>query len=111
LQAQGKYQQKHDLPFVLGTEFAGRISQDSPIPDGCRMKRGQRVFGAQLGAFSDKVAVNYDQILHLPDTISFEQGAGTWGGWLRLSNYSVDSQLVFFYFQGFMLLGLLVMKD
>ena len=41
------------------------------------MKRGQRVFGAQLGAFSDKVAVDYNQILPLPDNISFEQGAGT----------------------------------
>lgn len=28
------------LPFVLGTEFAGRISKDSPIPKGCPYKPG-----------------------------------------------------------------------
>lgn len=28
------------LPFVLGAEFAGRISQNSPIPKGCHYKPG-----------------------------------------------------------------------
>lgn len=72
------------------------------------MKRGRRVFGAQLGAFSDRVAVGYEQILPLPDNLSFEQGAGKRAA---AQIYSVDSQLDFFIcFQGFILLGLLVMK-
>lgn len=76
LQAQGKYQDRPPLPFILGAEFAGRISLDSPIPDGCKLQRGQRVFGSRQGSFADKVAVNYNHILPLPDNISFDQGAG-----------------------------------
>ena len=76
LQSQGKYQHKPPLPFILGTEFAGKISQDSPIPKGCSLKRGQRVFGASLGSFADKVAVDFDRLIPLPDNITFDQGAG-----------------------------------
>jgi NADPH2:quinone reductase len=65
------------LPFILGSEFAGRISDDSPIPTGCTLKRGQRVFGAQLGSFADKVAVDLEQLLPLPDNLSYDQGAGS----------------------------------
>ncbi|CAA7257485.1 unnamed protein product [Cyclocybe aegerita] len=81
LQAQGKYQHKPPLPFTLGTEFAGRISQDSPIPEGCGLRRGQRVFGAQIGAFADKVAADPDRVIALPDNVSFEQGAGLFITW------------------------------
>jgi len=77
LQSQGKYQHKPPLPFILGTEFAGKISQDSPIPKGCSLKGGQRVFGASLGSFADKVAVDFDCLISLPDNITFDQGAGT----------------------------------
>ncbi|KDR75883.1 hypothetical protein GALMADRAFT_248626 [Galerina marginata CBS 339.88] len=81
LQAQGKYQTQPPLPFILGSEFAGRISKDSPIPEGCNLKQGQRVFGAAQGSYSDKVAVAMQNIMPLPDNISFDQGAGlhiTW---------------------------------
>ena len=81
LQAQGKYQNKPPLPFILGTEFAGRISQKSPIPDGCPFKRGQRVFGAQQGAFADTIATTWDRLIPLPDNISFDQGAGLYVTW------------------------------
>ncbi len=76
LQSQGKHQSKPPLPFVLGTEFAGRIAQNSPIPEGCPYRRGDRVFGAALGSFADKVASDWNGILPLPETISFDQGAG-----------------------------------
>jgi len=69
------------LPFTLGSEFAGRISDDSPIPTGCNLKRGQRVFGAQLGSFADKVVVDLEQLLPLPDNLSFDQGAGLFVTW------------------------------
>jgi len=64
------------LPFVLGTEFSGRIASSSPIPDGCPFQPGDRVFGAVLGSFADKVAVEPDALLALPDNITFDQGAG-----------------------------------
>ncbi|KAF8161104.1 hypothetical protein B0H34DRAFT_699511 [Crassisporium funariophilum] len=81
LQAQGKYQHKPPLPFILGTEFAGRISQDSPIPEGSNLKRGQRVFGAQLGSFSDKITVESERVIPLPDNLTFDQGAGLFITW------------------------------
>jgi NADPH2:quinone reductase len=76
LQTQGRYQIKPPLPFVLGTEFAGRISKDSPIPKGCPFKHGDRVFGAGQGTYADKVAVMHTQVRPLPDAMSYNQGAG-----------------------------------
>ena len=90
LQSQGKYQHKPPLPFILGTEFAGKISQDSPIPKGCSLKRGQRVFGASLGSFAEKVAVDFDRLLSLPDNITFDQGAG------MLNSHSAHSYVLNF---------------
>jgi NADPH:quinone reductase-like Zn-dependent oxidoreductase len=76
LQTQGKYQIKPPLPFILGTEFAGRISKDSPIPKGCPFRPGDRVFGAGQGTYAEKVAVNPGQMLPLPDAMTYDQGAG-----------------------------------
>ncbi|KAG5726061.1 Quinone oxidoreductase-like protein 2 [Termitomyces sp. T112] len=81
LQTQGKYQSKPPLPFVLGTEFAGRISKDSPIVKGCPYKPGDRVFGAAQGTYADKVAANVEQILPLPDNMTYDQGAGLFITW------------------------------
>lgn len=61
---------------MLGTELAGKISKDSPIPPGCPYKPGDRVFGAAQGAFADKVAAPWKQLNPLPDTMSFDEGAG-----------------------------------
>ncbi|ESK97067.1 alcohol zinc-containing [Moniliophthora roreri MCA 2997] len=81
LQTQGKYQNKPPLPFVLGCEFAGRISQNSPIPEGCPFKRGDRVFGAGQGAYADRMSVDVDSLLPLPDTLSYDEGAGLYITW------------------------------
>ncbi|PFH51492.1 hypothetical protein AMATHDRAFT_142267 [Amanita thiersii Skay4041] len=81
LQAQGKHQSKPPLPFILGTEFSGRVSANSPIPDGCSYKPGDRVFGAVPGSFADKVVVDWTKILSLPDTLTFEEGAGLFITW------------------------------
>ncbi|KAG6917314.1 hypothetical protein DXG01_002972 [Tephrocybe rancida] len=81
LQTQGKYQIKLPLPFVLGTEFAGRIAKDSPIPQGCPFKPGDRVFGAGRGTYADKFAADVDQLLPLPDAMSYDQGAGLFITW------------------------------
>ncbi|KAK7053299.1 hypothetical protein VNI00_003925 [Paramarasmius palmivorus] len=81
LQTQGKYQTKPKLPFVLGAEFAGRISKNSPIPPGCKFKPGDRVFGAGQGAYADKMPVSVDALLPLPDVLSYDEGAGLYITW------------------------------
>ncbi|KAJ7924845.1 hypothetical protein B0H13DRAFT_1162516 [Mycena leptocephala] len=81
LQAQGRHQTKPPLPFVLGSEFAGRVSRESPLPAGCPYKPGDRVFGAVLGSFAEQVAVDFSKIMPLPDTLSFDQGAGLFVTW------------------------------
>jgi len=81
LQAQGKHQSKPPLPFILGTEFAGRISSKSPIPKGCPFKAGDRVIGATGGAYAETLKVKWKELIPLPETMSFDQGAGlpiTW---------------------------------
>ncbi|OBZ67027.1 Quinone oxidoreductase-like protein 2 [Grifola frondosa] len=81
LQSQGKYQNQPPFPFVLGTELAGRIAADSPIPAGCPFQRGDRVFGAAQGAFGEQVAAKWTQLLPLPENMTYDQGAGlhiTW---------------------------------
>jgi NADPH2:quinone reductase len=77
LQAQGKYQIKPPFPFTLGAEFAGKIASNSPIPKSCPFKPGDRVFGSAQGAFADQIAVKWNEIMPLPDNLTFDQGAGT----------------------------------
>jgi len=81
LKAQGKYQHKPPLPFVLGTEFAGKVSHNSPIPEGCPFKPGDRVFGGAQGSFADKVAADWEEVLPLPDALDYDQGAGLFITW------------------------------
>jgi NADPH2:quinone reductase len=81
LQSQGKYQNQPPFPFVLGTELAGKIADNSPIPEGCPFKRGQRVFGSAQGSYADRVCANWVSLAPLPANMTFDQGAGihiTW---------------------------------
>jgi hypothetical protein len=64
------------LQFVLGAEFAGRISAASPIPKGCTFKPGDRVFGYAQGSFGEKVATSWKSILPMPSALSYDQAAG-----------------------------------
>ncbi|KAJ7188200.1 alcohol dehydrogenase [Mycena filopes] len=87
LQAQGKHQSKPPLPFTLGSfylscsEFAGKISHGFPLPANCPFKPGDRVFGAALGSYAEKVAVKLDSVMPLPDSLTFDQGAGLFVTW------------------------------
>ncbi|KAH7108427.1 NAD(P)-binding protein [Auriculariales sp. MPI-PUGE-AT-0066] len=76
LMAQGKYQIKQKHPFVLGTEFAGRINQSSPLPKGCPFKHGDRVFGSNLAAYAERVAVPWKLLHPVPANLTMEQAAG-----------------------------------
>ncbi|KLO18426.1 alcohol dehydrogenase [Schizopora paradoxa] len=81
LQSQGKYQHQPPMPFALGSEFAGRISQKSPIPKGCTFKRGDRVFGYAQGAYAERVKCPWTTVMSLPNNMSYDDGAGltiTW---------------------------------
>ena len=40
------------------------------------MKPGDRVFGAVQGAYADKLAAKWKALLPLPDTMTYDQGAG-----------------------------------
>ena len=61
---------------TLGAEFAGRIATDSPIPEGCNLRPGDRVFGYNQGAYADRVAVELSRLQPLPESITYEQGSG-----------------------------------
>nr|ODN97755.1 alcohol dehydrogenase [Cryptococcus depauperatus CBS 7855] len=85
LQAQGKYQSKHadapwalakpPLPFNLGVELAGIISETSPIPKGCPYKPGDRVFGIAQGAFAEQAVANWKKLLPIPNSLSFAEAS------------------------------------
>ncbi|KAI0319128.1 alcohol dehydrogenase [Amylostereum chailletii] len=81
LQAQGKYQNKPPFPFVLGSEFAGTIARDAVVPPGSPFAPGDRVFGSAQGTLGERVVANLANVLPLPDTLSFDQGAGLYVTW------------------------------
>jgi NADPH2:quinone reductase len=74
LMVQGLYQYKPELPFVPGMEAAGLI--DELAPDVSSFSPGQKVMiRMRTGAFAEEAVVPADQILPLPSTFSFEEGA------------------------------------
>jgi NADPH2:quinone reductase len=74
LLVEGKYQMKPELPFVPGMEAAGVVSQLGEGVQG--VKEGDRVIVAtMLGAFAEKVPAHSSQLVPMPDSMSFEEGA------------------------------------
>jgi NADPH2:quinone reductase len=71
----GTYQVKAPLPFVAGNEAAGIVEA---VGQGVtRCKPGDRVvITPNSGAFAEKCVVSEKLCLRLPDSMSFEQGAG-----------------------------------
>lgn len=75
LMVQGKYQHKPELPFVVGSEFAGEIIQTGTLAD--RFKVGDRVIGGSLGgAFAEEVQVSEALLRPMPKNIDFATAAG-----------------------------------
>lgn len=73
LQTRGLYQLKPKLPFVPGSEVAGEVVT---APEGSGFSPGDRVAGfCMLGGFAEYAVTQPDMTFHLPDTVSFEQGA------------------------------------
>jgi NADPH:quinone reductase len=72
LRSQGLYQEKSEPPFILGGEFAGVVSAAS---DRSGFSAGERVAGTAREAVAERVSCSGDDLVRLPDSLSFEQGA------------------------------------
>lgn len=75
LQTRGLYQYKAPLPYIPGAEIAGVVRsapQDAPVA------AGDRVAGLTLltGGMAEVVTLPPERVFALPDSVSFEAGAG-----------------------------------
>lgn len=75
LLVQGLYQMKPPFPFIPGMEVAGVISA---LGDGVtHLRVGQRVVGLPgLNAYAEKVVIQADAVMPLPNAIADEEAAG-----------------------------------
>ncbi|WBQ11066.1 NADPH:quinone oxidoreductase family protein [Hyphomonadaceae bacterium ML37] len=74
LLVEGKYQMKPERPFIPGMEAAGVVSAVGEGVTG--IKTGDRVIAAtMLGAFAEKVPVHASQVVPMPASMSFDEGA------------------------------------
>lgn len=71
----GKYQVKMEPPFVPGYEASGVVSAVGDAAT--RYSIGDKVIVSMMGGgFAEKLAVDENAIFPLPDSLTFEQGAG-----------------------------------
>jgi NADPH:quinone reductase len=75
LQSRGQYQFKPEMPYTPGAEIAGVVRS---APSGAHVSAGDRVCGLTMlsGAMAEVVAIPQDRVFKLPDSVSFEAGAG-----------------------------------
>jgi NADPH:quinone reductase len=75
LQSRGLYQYKPEMPYTPGAEIAGVVRS---APDGAHVAACDRVCGLTMlcGAMAEVVALQPDRVFKLPDSVSFEAGAG-----------------------------------
>lgn len=75
LQSRGLYQHKPELPFVPGGEAAGVVRS---APADAPVAAGDRVAALTLltGGMAQVVTLPAGQVFKLPDTVSFDAGAG-----------------------------------
>ncbi|GAB92648.1 putative oxidoreductase [Gordonia rhizosphera NBRC 16068] len=73
LMSQGKYQLRVPTPFTPGTEVAGVVRE---APEGSTVKVGDKVLVASIvGGFAEQVVAAPEQLLPLPEGLTFDQGA------------------------------------
>jgi NADPH2:quinone reductase len=72
LRSQGVYQERSEPPFTLGSEFAGVVAAAA---DGSTFLPGDRVAGIGQAAAAERVACSAGDLVSLPGSLSFEQGA------------------------------------
>ena len=75
LQTRGLYQHKPELPYIPGAEIAGVVRS---APADSHVRAGDRVAALTMlsGAMAEVVALPADRVFKLPDSVSFEAGAG-----------------------------------
>ena len=75
LQSRGLYQHKPELPYTPGAELAGVVRS---APAGAHVTAGDRVAGLTMlnGAMAEVIVLQPDFVFKLPDSVSFEAGAG-----------------------------------
>nr|QIZ01131.1 NADPH:quinone oxidoreductase family protein [Streptomyces sp. S1D4-11] len=73
LKTRGLYQERPELPFVLGQECAG-VVRSAPVASGLRPGDRVAAFTPQ-GAFAEVVAVDAGLVLPLPEGVPFEKAA------------------------------------
>ncbi len=73
LMSRGEYQIRQEPPFTLGWEAAGVVAR---APEGSVLEPGDRVVTLTFGAFAERIAAVPEATFALPDTLSFEEGAG-----------------------------------
>ncbi len=67
LQIQGKHQQKPPLPFIAGNEFSGEVLAVPTSSAPLKFKKGDRVFGAGLGAFATQILADEADLRPIPE--------------------------------------------
>jgi NADPH:quinone reductase len=75
LQSRGLYQYRPDLPYIPGAELAGVVRS---APAAAHVAAGDRVAGLTMlcGAMAEVVVLQPEFVYKLPDSVSFEAGAG-----------------------------------
>lgn len=75
LQSRGLYQYKPAMPYTPGAEIAGVVRS---APEGAHVAAGDRVAGLTMlcGAMAEVVALQSERVFKLPDSVSFQAGAG-----------------------------------
>lgn len=68
------------LPFVMGMEGAGAVAAVGEGVEGYSV--GDRVFGRARGCHAEQVLFDAEHLMHLPDGLSYVEGAAIPVGWL-----------------------------
>lgn len=75
LKCQGKYQEKYDPPFTVGSEISGEIMETG---EGSRFRAGDRVAGMPKtpnGGLTEYIAVDEGQVYPIPNSLSYPEAA------------------------------------
>ncbi len=77
LLVQGLYQDKPQLPFIPGIEFAGEIIASGVKNGAGELQPGTRVLGtsSRYGTYAEKIASPASSIIPLPDDMPYEDAA------------------------------------
>jgi NADPH:quinone reductase-like Zn-dependent oxidoreductase len=96
----GLYRDAPKTPCVVGYEVAGTILELGEGVEG--LSAGQRVLaGTQFGGYSSQVVVPADDVVELPERLSFEQGAAipvnyatAWAGLIGYGNLQAGERVL-----------------